>query len=256
MTDREHTSPEEIYDRMALEQARRRNLALQATDMMSEILGTEVTIPALVILAGDDEPTDVRLKARRALRCTESIARENSEIVAAVGEKNLYHYVEGVLIFGASDTLYLQLMETYGLNAEEVTGLYALRELIAEHTNGQRPGMPTIVHALNQLGVSVQSAAQDPEEALIAFDKAGFITDYLERKTGNRTYFTQFNQVALRPSPYKPTPRLLEDDIDGSLSTAINDALKYNLRNPEESDEGEDIWQAKNVEDCLKSLGF
>lgn len=256
MSNPEQDKSIDTYDYSALERAERRELVLRATDAMTEIFDVEVTIPALMQIADEEEASPARLAARRALRCAASIAREDSRIISAIGEKNIYDYVEGVVSFGASDKLYLELMEKYGLAAEEVTGLYALRELLARQTDGKRQGMPTIIDALRMVGISVQQAAHDPEEALAAFEEAGYITDHPTFQVGDKTITKQLAFPVFYPSKGKIPYRILDDDVDGSLTESITDGMRDSLRYPREESEIDDIWHGKTVEEYLKNLGF
>jgi|GEM_PF-2944048 len=156
----------------------RRELAIEATGLIADVLDVEVTVDALLRLSQDEEPSEVRLGAKRALRCIESIGRVDSPVVQAVGRVGLYHYVEGVMTYGASENTFLTLMSERGLSAEETTGVYALRQLIAEETNGESQGFPTINAALESLGISLQEAGQDPDFALSRLYEAGFFPDH------------------------------------------------------------------------------
>lgn len=182
--------PEPEINPAAIALVARRELALQATGFISEVLEVDVTVPMLLTLATGAEEPSVHLAAVRALRCVESIAREDSAVVQAVGEQSLYHYVEGVIQYGAREDRYLQLMDELGLSAEGVTGLYALREAIAEETNGQKIGFPTLLHALKEAGISIEEAALDYEEALARLDEAGFIVGYAGSRIFDRPIFS------------------------------------------------------------------
>lgn len=167
-----------------LELVRRRELAIQATDAIAEVLDEQITVPELMRRADAPEATPGRLRARRALRCVYDIGVEDSPVVAAVGEINLYHYVEGVLQYGSNRNTYLGLMDAFSLTAEQATGLYALRELIADETDGNRIGFPTLQRALKEIGLSMQRAADDPDGTATAFMDAGLFVNY----TGSRIY--------------------------------------------------------------------
>ncbi len=173
-----------------LELVRRRELAVQATAAVEEVLDEQVTVPELMRLADANEATPSRLRARRALRCVYDIGVENSPVVAAVGETNLYHYVEGVLQYGSSRTTYLGLMEAFSLTAEEATGLYALRELIADESDGKRIGFPSLRDALSEVGISMKQAANNPDAALAAFVEADFFVNYNGSRVYDQTIFS------------------------------------------------------------------
>lgn len=165
-----------------LDIVRRRELVVQATDALEEVLGEHVTLPGLMREAHASQPaTFTRLQARRALRCIKDIGEEESAVVEAVGEGELYHYVEGVLQYGASKKTYLGLMEL-GLSAEETTGLYALRQLIIDDESGASFG--AIRHAIQLVGMTLQEAIENPDEAVAAFVEAGFFVNY----SGSRTF--------------------------------------------------------------------
>ncbi|HKU18027.1 MAG TPA: hypothetical protein VJP80_02025 [Candidatus Saccharimonadales bacterium] len=173
-----------------LELFARRELALQAVDAITEVLEVDVTVGALMQLSSAQESTVVRLAAKRALRCVEAIGRPDSEVVRRVGQANIYHYVEGVIEFGASERTYLQLMDTFGLCAEEVTALYALRRGIMEETNGVMPSFPRLLRALTTVGFSPQEAAADTDGALTALSEGGFFVNYFGGITYDRPQFS------------------------------------------------------------------
>lgn len=71
----------------------------------------------------------------------------------------MYHYVEGVIEYGASEKKFLELMDELELSAEEVTGLYAVRKLVADASDGNTPSFPlllspvrVIINILSELG--------------------------------------------------------------------------------------------------------
>lgn len=195
-----------------LELIRRRELAIQATDAIAEVLDEEVTVPELMRRADAAEATPSRLRARRALRCIYDIGVEDSPVVAAVGEVNLYHYVEGVLQYGSNRDTYLGLMDACNLTAEQATGLYALRELIADETDGNRIGFPTLQRALKEVGLSMQQAADDPDGTLTAFMDAGLFVNY----NGSRIYDHPVFSVEL--ASLDKTPGAHRDNIRESAS--------------------------------------
>ena len=193
-----------------LELIRRRELAIQATDAIAEVLDEEVTVPELMRRADAAEATPGRLRARRALRCVYDIGVEDSPVVAAVGEVNLYHYVEGVLQYGSNRDTYLGLMDAFNLTAEQATGLYALRELIADETDGNRIGFPTLQRALKEVGLSMQQAADDPDGTLTAFMDAGLFVNY----NGSRIYDHPVFSTELASRDKKPGRHI--DDVKNS----------------------------------------
>jgi hypothetical protein len=193
-----------------LELVRRRELAVQATDAIAEVLDEQITVPELMRQADALEATPGRLRARRALRCVYDIGVEDSPVVAAVGEVNLYHYVEGVLQYGSNRNTYLSLMDTFSLTAEQATGLYALRELIADETDGNRIGFPALQRALKEVGLSMQRAADDPDGTIAAFTDAGFFVNY----NGARIYDHPVFSVEL--SELDKTPGWHRDTIKDS----------------------------------------
>lgn len=193
-----------------LELVRRRELAVQATDAIAEVLDEQVTVPELMRQADSPEATPGRLRARRALRCVFDIGVEDSPVVAAVGETNLYHYVEGVLQYGSNRNTYLGLMDAFSLTAEQATGLYALRELIADETDGNRIGFPTLQRALREVGLSMQQAANDPDSTITAFMDAGLFVNY----NGSRIYDHPVFSVEL--SNLDKTPGSHRDNIKDS----------------------------------------
>lgn len=193
-----------------LELVRRRELAIQATDAIAEVLDEQITVPELMRQADAPEATAGRLRARRALRCVYDIGVEDSPVVAAVGEVNLYHYVEGVLQYGSNRDTYLGLMDAFSLTAEQATGLYALRELIADETDGNRIGFPTLQRALKEIGLTMQQAANDPDGTITAFTDAGFFVNY----NGARIYDRPVFSVEL--SELDKTPGAHRDNIKDS----------------------------------------
>lgn len=167
----------------------RRDLAIRATEAIAEVLEVDVTVGALVRLSRAPEATEVRLAAKRALRCIESVAREDSAVVRAVGEKHIYHYVEGVIRYGASEPTYLGLMRIDRLSAAETTGLYALRQVIADEADGRLPGFPAIHRALQVIGMSPRAAVVDTDETVAALSEAGCFVDHVGGTTFNRPIF-------------------------------------------------------------------
>ena len=172
-----------------LERLARRELAIQATDLIGEVLGVDVTVSLLMRLSRATETSDVRLSARRALRCVEAIGRTDSPVVKAVGPSELYHYVEAVITYGAGERTFLQLIEDRRLRAHEVTGLYSLRSLIAAETDGSKPGFPTLLRALDSLGLSPDEACSDPDATLARLDEAGFIVTHAGSRVFDRPIF-------------------------------------------------------------------
>ena len=209
----------------------RRELAVRATDAISEVLEVDVTIPALIMLADQSETQPVRLAAVRALRCVEAIARDDSAVVAAVGEHGIYHYVEGVIQYGASEKNYLALMEAHQLDAVGVTALYDLREQVATYTNGRKPGFRAMHEALLSIGISSVDAANDPETAVRALDEAGYFIDHV----GTTQWSRIFDQPIFAPNLTAESARIVEDDIDGTMTRGILEGIKSHFsRHPEE----------------------
>lgn len=243
----------------ALEVKKRRELAVSATEALSEIFEARVSIRDLLTIADVEEDSPARLTARRALRAVYSVSREDSEIARRLRRGDVYHYVEGVVEYGASTSRYLELMDACQLNPEETTGLYSLREMIAEYTDGWKPGFQYILEALAQAGVSVQHAALDPEHALAAFDEAGFFVDHESYKVGNQLIVAgQFDRPKFRPAWGNSAHRIVEDDTDGSITEGINESLKEGLRHPvEESDVADEnqVWREEAIAEYLKNLG-
>lgn len=213
-----------------IELAARRDLAIKATYAISEVVGFDVTIPTLAEAAESPDPSMARVIARRALRCITEIASDDSRVLKAVGEDGIYHYAECVIDFGADTSKYLQLHDEEHLTASEVTGLYALREMVADNTNGDRPSFANIKEALSRVGMTVQLGAADPDEAASAFDAAGFFTDHSDRRQFARTIFFP---------PLGETPqRLVIDDPDGSITRGIIDGFSAEDRRfPEETED-------------------
>jgi hypothetical protein len=197
----------------------RRELALHALDTIGEVLEVDVSVAALMHLAKDKDKT-VRVNAKRALRTIEAIGREDSEVVRRVGQTSLYHYVEGVMLYGASQRTYLGLMELFHMTAEEATALYALREQIADacHTSDEKPGFPTLVKALAKVGMSPAEAAMDTDAALHAMDAAGFFVGYGPKTTLDHPVFR----------PY-PAARILKGDRNTTSGAAEQQWLRAQL---------------------------
>lgn len=229
-----------------IEIIQRRELALRATDAVSDVYDRTVSIPSLIHASGMEEDTPDRLKAKRALRCIGSLAARNSDIAKAIlnDEDGIYNYAEGVIMYGADDKYYLGLMETYHLNTAEATGIYALREMIGEYGN-TKPGFGKIIDTLSRVGLSVQQASMDPEAAVEAFYEAGFFVDH------TRNY--QYNTPVFAPNLTQKTYAFLEDDIDGTRSEEAIEVAKEHFRlSPEESEV--DTWQADARIESLKNL--
>jgi len=167
----------------------RQELALKTTDHIAEVLGTAVTVNMLMQLAEEDNASEPRLKARRALRALEAVGREDSEIVRIVGAAGLYAVAESVISYGAKVDKLLELIKADGLTAEEATAAYELRRLIAEQTSGYTPSFPAIRSALAELGMTLKEAAQDPDAALTALDEGGFFINQAGRFRPSQTRF-------------------------------------------------------------------
>lgn len=251
-------TPSPINMTKALERKKRQDLAVKATDALSELFETDVSVSEILDAAESEEDTPGRLIARRALRAVTTIAKENSEIAQRLSGGEIYHYVEGVVMYGASTRRYLALMDSCGLNAEEATGIYALRELVAEYTDGSKPGLQQIIDALGAVGISIQHAAADPEHAAAAFDEAGFITDHATYQKGDATIIKQFDRPLFYPTQGHSINRLVEGDEDGTVTEGIKEGLQETLRHPaEESDVIDDnqVWHENNIADYLRNLG-
>lgn len=229
-----------------LELLARRELALRATDAIAEVLERDVTVRGLERMVMSPTSEAERITGVRALRCVETIARSNSPIARAVGEAGIYNYVEGVIQYGADEKKFLELMNVKGLSAEQATGLYALRSLLAEYTNGQRQGFPFIEACLHQVGVSLAEAADDPDGTIDLLDKAGLLVSY----KGGRT----FNSPILAPNLADRSTRLVEDDPDGTLSASILEAQLEELGRPTEEIEGADMQSAYDIVDRIDRI--
>lgn len=211
--------------------SQRRELALQATGAISEVLEVDVTVGALIRLADAEEATGVRLAAKRALRCVVAIAEENSPVVELCqnDETGVYHFAEGVILYGADRNRYLQLAGEYELNAEQTTALYALREQIAEESDGSKPGFAAMVRALASVGITPSEAASDTDAALAALDDAGHFVSYLGKRVFDRPIFA--------PHHSPDSLRLVEDDDDGSVTKGIIWSIHDHLSRPPEEAE-------------------
>lgn len=222
------THPEQLSSNQPsaeVDLSRRRELALRTTDAVSEVLEQDVSIAGLQRAVASND-YDVRVTAKRALRCIALIAEPNSEVVKAVGETEIYHFVEGVMLYGADTTTYLGLMDQHGLEPSEATGMYTLRNLVAEYTNGTNVGFPTLKKALSKLGITVKQASADPDAALESLSDSGFIIDHKDSRI--------FNRPILAPNLAEFTP-LVEDDTDGTITAGKNEAFKTQLsQRPEE----------------------
>lgn len=194
-----------------IEVVARRELALRAIDAMSEVLGVEVSVGNLLTLAEDSDDPTLRLNALRALRCVESIGREGSRVIQAIGEAGIYHYVETVIVQGADERKFLELMKKYRLTAAEVAGLYELRRLVGQEINTDILGFPTLLSALRSIGIQPWQAAADPEEAVEALIDRGIITDHVGRVTYSRPIFApRIAELKIPLLPDVDTPRTKE----------------------------------------------
>jgi hypothetical protein len=232
-----------------LELLQRRELAVRATDAISEVLEADVSLRSLIALASQERKSDERLTARRAVRCVEAIARPNSTIVRAVGEKSLYHYVEGVIEYGASDSMYLSLMDEHEMDPEEVTSLYALRELIGEYNDqGRRPGFKALEGTLATLGISFKDAAGDPQGTLDKLDEAGYFVAFKGQSLTSKIIFS--------PKLAGSQDRLVLDDADGSITKGILEGQKAQMSRPfeEVDDEMETMSAERTIEEIRKNL--
>ena len=210
-----------------LEVIQRQELAVVAVNHVADVLKVDVSIPMLVQLADRKEAGPVRLAAVRALRCIQSVAKKDSAVVAKIGEENLYHYVEAVIEYGASEAKFLELVDTGELSPMGVTGSYDLREQIAEYTDGRKPGFRTFFAALGSIGISPAMAASDPEYAAQALDENGFFTNGIGNITFARTRFT--------PGYADATAPIHPDDTDGTFSRSVREGFRsWFARHPEE----------------------
>jgi hypothetical protein len=246
------------YDmKTALDRKVRRELAVRATDTLSEIFEVDVSLAALLDIAESDEPSAARTTAKRAIRAVTSISKEGSDVIERVGQNNVYHYVEAVVVYGASDKRYFELMDTLQLSAEAATGLYALREQIAEHTDGSLPSLPSIINALDSVGISIHQAAYDPDSALAAFEDAGYIFDHVIYQGDNGDKNVQYTRTIFFPAKGHTVNRLVDDDVDGSVTQGIREGLQESLRHPIEESDDEDEnqrWHQDVIGDYLKNL--
>lgn len=218
-----------------IEKFRRKELALTAVDAVSEVLEADITVRTLERLKDITDAPAIRLTAVRALRCIEAIAKDGSEVVKKVGELNLYHYVEGVVQYGASEKCYLGLMDSLGVSAEGATALYAIRELIAEYTDGTKPGFRTTVDVLRTAGITIYEAVHDPESAVAALYEAGYFVNY----SGGRT----FDQPIFWHKKVLEESRIVEldDDVDGTMTRGMLEGFRaYFSRHPEEIEDHTD----------------
>jgi hypothetical protein len=202
-------------DSKQMDRYHRRALLLKGTDAISEILEVDVTIPRLSIAAKQGSNQLLKLTAKRALRCLGEIGRPNSPLMSQFGEVDIYHIAEAVVVYGASDATYLKLSTEYGLCAEEVTSIYALRGEIADHTDGKMPSFPQMEQALTMVGLSFSDAASDHETAMRIFDEAGFISE--------GSTFWSYLTVRFAPTATNQRFRVIEaaEDPDGSISAGI-----------------------------------
>ncbi len=225
-----------------IELLQRRELAIVATDAVAEVLEVDVTPSMLLVLASATEKSDVRLAAVRALRCIESIAKEDSAVIAAIGEKGIYHYVEGVIEYGASEPYWLALLDTYQVDAEGATALYDLREQISLYTNGRKPGFRAIHDALATIGQTVGDAVRDPEGAVLAMYEAGLFVQYAGKRT--------FDQPIFSPKIAGAEDTIVDDDPDGSVTRGIVERIKSFH---DETDESRDS-EVRTVEEFVRSV--
>lgn len=213
----------------------RRELAITATDAVSEVFEVDVTIPVLQLAARKEEKTQVRLAAVRALRCIEAIAREDSAVMLTIGEGGIYDYVEGVIQYGASEKCYLDLVRAHQLDAAGVTALYEIREQIAAYCDGRKPGFRVMHEALLSVGYTAAQAAQNPEGAVQALDEAGYFIDHV----GNSRYSRIFPYPIFSPDLAASSARVVEadEDIDGSLTKGILEGFRNYFNRPLEETE-------------------
>lgn len=230
---------------------RRRELAVRAIDAASEVLEFTISPSRLIELAErEDIDRETRLLAERTLRCIGSVAKD-VKLMEAIGEGGIYPYAEGVIMYGASNQKYLELMDRFRLNPEEVTGMYALRELIKEQVNDVQSSalsFTNIAAALEYIGWTVEQAANDPDGALEQFDRQGFFRDH----TGTR----QHDVPLFRPRLGYSIPRIVEVDEDGSLTEGIQEGLKEYFRQHPEEKEGEPWSGEGNLDGFLKRLDY
>jgi hypothetical protein len=100
------------YDmKTTLDRKVRHELAVRATDALSEIFEVDVSLAALLEIAESDEPSAARLTAKRAVRAVAAISKEDSKVIEQIGQNNVYHYMEAVVVYGASDKRYFDLMD-------------------------------------------------------------------------------------------------------------------------------------------------
>ncbi|HWB39208.1 MAG TPA: hypothetical protein VG604_03100 [Candidatus Saccharimonadales bacterium] len=192
----------------------RKALALTSFDAASSILEREVNVAVLARMAESvDQRT--RLTGKRALRAIEAATRPDSKVIKAIGEQGIYPFMEGVILYGADTAKFLALLreEDEGLTPETVTGLYALRESIAQHSeDGKMPSFPSIKRALQRLGISLADGGADPDMIAELIDQTGMLEKTASSGRGGTPAFIAHS--------YGNEP-LVEDDPDGSFSEAI-----------------------------------
>jgi hypothetical protein len=161
-----------------IELVARRELAQQALGAIVEVFDMPVTVDQLLVIAQEPDPSDARLGAKRALRAIEAIGREDTPVIRKIGETGIYHYIEGVVMYGAAEDRYLSLMENHGLTAQETTALYEIRRQVREQTYDKHLGFGQLIAALESIGIDPQQAATDTDAAVASMEQAGFFVGY------------------------------------------------------------------------------
>jgi hypothetical protein len=208
-----------------LELVARQELARHTVGLIADILEIDANVAQLLSVAHvetltqDPDSEIVRIKAERALRCITSVAKEDSVVLREVGEQGLYSYVEAVIQYGAADRTYLALIRADDLTPDEATSFYALRELIADETDGTLPGFPTLHKALKALGISPRQAIYDPDGTVAAMHDAGFFVDHLGGVTYDRPIF--YYQGPSRKIPLGPDIDTVDSTEDDAWLRAL-----------------------------------
>lgn len=187
LTDDFMTGPEITEQELAMPTAaeldliRRKAAAEAGLRGVAEVIGeSSVPLTHLILIADEKTTSPARRTARRIISALAALASPNSELAAAVGN-DTYSLMEATIDYTASHRTYLELMQTYDLTPAEVTGIYALRDMIAQYTNGDT-NFPVIVQALERVQISPQQVAQDPEAVVRTFEEAGFFVSYIRGK--------------------------------------------------------------------------
>lgn len=156
-------------------------LAVRSLGVIAEVFGTPIAPDALVKVADSPDSSPERLLARRALRFAEALTREDSPLAQVIIDDDtkgtkLYAAAEAALLFGAASGTYVNLVQRDDLTPSQATGMYALREEIAEdYLDGSKVSLGQLTEALEVAGIDVRRVYRGPSTVAAELSERGAI---------------------------------------------------------------------------------